>query len=162
MASHDPSPEDALDLLSNDQDELLELFDHYDALVADGASPDRRRQLAGEICSLLAVHIEVKRDILHPAAREALADDKPVDEAAESDAGLDATIEDIQAGDPTEPSYDAAMRVLQELFVECVDVERSEFFPLLRESSLDLEDLGGRLAARTEQLLSADEDDESP
>lgn len=160
MASHVPSAEDALDLLSIDQDELFELFDRYDALVADGASPGRRCELAEEICSLLAVHLEVKRDILYPAARKALADDGPVEESAEADAGLDATIRDVQSADPLEPGYDAAMRVLQELFVECVDEERAALFPRLRESSLDLEELGGRLAARTEQLLSAGEDDE--
>jgi hypothetical protein len=160
MASHEASAEDVLDLLSIDQDELLELFDRYDALVADGAAPGRRRQLAEEICSLLAVHVELKRDILHPAAREALSDEGPIDESAEADAGLDATIMDIQSGDPTEPGYDAAVRVLQELFVEGVDEERTTLFPRLRESSLDLVELGGRLAARAEELLSADEDDE--
>ena len=160
MTSHEASAEDVLDLLSIDQDELLELFDRYDALVADGAAPGRRRELAEEICSLLAVHVELKRDILHPAAREALADEGAIDESAEADAGLDATIEDIQSGDPTEPGYDAAVRVLQELFVEGVDEERTTLFPRLRESSLDLVELGGRLAARAEELLSADEDDE--
>jgi hypothetical protein len=160
MASHEASAEDVLDLLSIDQDELLELFDRYDALVADGAAPGRRRELAEEICSLLAVHVELKRDILHPAAREALADEGAIDESAEADAGLDATIEDIQSGDPTEPGYDAALRVLQELFVEGVDEERTTLFPRLRESSLDLVELGSRLAARAEELLSADEDDE--
>ena len=160
MASHEASAEDVLDLLSIDQDELLELFDRYDALVADGAAPGRRRELAEEICSLLAVHVELKREILHPAAREALSDEGPIDESAEADAGLDATIDDIQSGDPTEPGYDAAVRVLQELFVEGVDEERSTLFPRLRESSLDLVELGGRLAARAEELLSADEDDE--
>jgi hypothetical protein len=160
MASHEASAEDVLDLLSIDQDELLELFDRYDALVADGAAPGRRRELAEEICSLLAVHVELKREILHPAAREALSDEGPIDESAEADAGLEATIEDIQSGDPTEPGYDAAVRVLQELFVEGVDEERTTLFPRLRESSLDLVELGGRLAARAEELLSADEDDE--
>jgi hypothetical protein len=160
MASHEASAEDVLDLLSIDQDELLELFDRYDALVADGAAPGRRRELAEEICSLLAVHVELKREILHPAAREALSDEGPIDESAEADAGLDATIEDIQSGDPTEPGYDAAVRVLQELFVEGVDEERTTLFPQLRESSLDMVELGGRLAARAEELLSADEDDE--
>ena len=160
MASHEASAEDVLDLLSIDQDELLELFDRYDALVADGAAPGRRRELAEEICSLLAVHVELKRDILHPAAREALSDEGPIDESAEADAGLDATIEDIQSGDPTEPGYDAAVRVMQELFVEGVDEERTTLFPRLRESSLDLVELGSRLAARAEELLSADEGDE--
>lgn len=73
---------------------------------------------------------------------------------------LASSLEDIQSGDPTEPGYDAAVRVLQELFVEGVDAERTTLFPRLRESSLDLVELGGRLAARAGELLSADEDDE--
>jgi hypothetical protein len=157
-----PSPEDALELLSDDQDEILELFDRYDVLVADGAPAAQRRELAEEICSLLAVHLEVKRDILYPAAREALGDESPVDEAVECQASIDATIADVQAGDSTEPRYDAGVRVLQELFVECIEQERTQLFPRLRDSSLDLEELGGELGAREELLLSAGDEAEPP
>jgi hypothetical protein len=156
------SAEDALGLLSEDQDQILELFDRYDALVAEQAAPERRRQLAEEACTLLLVQIEVRRDILYPAARDALADETPVDEAAESFAGLEATIADVQAGDPGEPRYDATVRVLQELFVECMEEERVVLFPKLRDSSIDLEELGGELSAREEVLLEADDDLEEP
>jgi len=155
-----PSAEDALELLSNDQDEILELFDRYDALVAGSAPPEQRRELAEEICSLLAVHLEVKREILFPAARDALDDEAPLDEAMEANDALDPTIADVQSGDATEPRYDAGVRVLQELFVECVDQERTQLFPRLRDSSIDLEALGGELSAREELLLSAQDDDE--
>jgi hypothetical protein len=154
------SAEDALDLLSEDQDQLLELFDRYDALVAETAASDRRRELAEEICTLLLVQIEIKREILYPAAREALADETPIDEAAESQAGLEATIADVQSGDPGEPRYDATVRVLQELFIEGMEEERVVLFPRLRESSIDLEELGGELSAREEVLLEAGDDRE--
>ena len=159
-SSRSPAAEDALEFLSDDQEEILELFDRYDALVADNGAPGGRRDLAEELCSLVAVHAQIKREILYPAAREALADETPVDEAVESHDALDATIDDIQSGDATEPRYDAGVRVLQELFVECVDAERSGLYPLLRRGSLDLEELGGELAARAEVLLGSAEDDE--
>ena len=160
MNASTPSAEDALELLSDDQDQLLELFDRYDELAADGASADRRRDLAEQICTLLAVHLEVKREILFPAARDALDDESLVDDAVESDASLAATLADVQSGDSTEPRYDAGVRVLQELFVESVDQERTALYPRLRESAIDLEELGGELSAREEILLSADDEPE--
>ncbi len=156
--SHAASAEDALELLSDDQDAILELFDRYDTLATEDAPPGERRDLAEEICSLVAVHVEVKREILYPAARGALSDETAVDEAIEAHDGLDATIADIQAGDATEPRYDAGVRVLQELFVECMEQERAALFPQLRGSTLDLEELGGELSARQEILLGTDED----
>lgn len=153
-----PSAEDALELLSDDQDALLELFDRYDAMATDGAPPDERRDLAEEICSLLAVHVQVKREILYPAAREALADEDLVNEAVDSHAAMDATIADVQAGDPTEPRYDAGVRVLQEQFVDAMEQERTSLFPALRASSVDLEELGGELGALEERLLDADDE----
>lgn len=157
--AHIPAAEDALEFLSDDQEAILELFDRYDALVADNGAPDERRELAEEICTLVTVHVEIKREILYPAARESLADETPLDEAIEAHDALDATIADIQSGDATEPRYDAGVRVLQELFVECVDLERATLFPLLRDSTLDLEELGGELAARSEVMLGSAEED---
>ncbi len=156
---HIAAPEDALEFLSDDQDAILELFDRYDALAADNGEPDERRELAEEICTLVAVHAEIKREILYPAARQALSDEVPVDEALDAHEALDATIADIQSGDATEPRYDAGVRVLQELFVECIEDERAGLFPLLRESTLDLEELGGELSARAEVLLSSEDDE---
>src|SRR6202012_258695 len=93
-SSRSPAAEDALEFLSDDQEAILELFDRYDALVADNGAPGERRDLAEELCSLVAVHAQVKREILYPAAREALDDETPVDEALELYEPLDATIAD--------------------------------------------------------------------
>ena len=97
-SSRSPTAEDALELLSDDQEAILELFDRYDALAADNGAPGERRELAEELCSLVAVHAQIKREILYPAAREALGDETPVDQAIESHDALDATIDDIQSG----------------------------------------------------------------
>jgi len=153
-----PTAQDALELLSDEQDQILELFDRYDALVAEAAEADERRELAQEICSLLLVHVQAKREILYPAARAALDDDTAVEETLESQAALEDCIADVQAGDATEPRYDAGVRVLQELFVDAMEQERTGLFPALRASSADLEELGGELGALEERLLDADDE----
>jgi len=153
-----PTAQDALELLSDEQDQILELFDRYDALVAEAAEADERRELAQEICSLLLVHVQAKREILYPAARDALDDDTPVEETLESQAALEDCIADVQAGDATEPRYDAGVRVLQELFVDAMEQERAGLFTALRASAADLEELGGELGALEERLLDADDE----
>jgi len=153
-----PTAQDALELLSDEQDQILELFDRYDALVAEAAQAEERRELAQQICSLLLVHVQAKRDVLYPAARQALDDETPIDETLESQAVLEETIADVQGGDATEPRYDAGVRMLQEQFVDSMEQERTALFPALRASSLDLEELGGELGALEERLLDADDD----
>jgi len=155
--SHVPAAQDALELLSEAQDEILDLFDRYDVLAADGAGSDERAALAQEICTLLSVNVEIQRELLQPAARDALADATPLDDALEAHAALVATLYDVQGGDATEPRFDAGVRVLHELFVDCMELERAQLFPALRDSTLDLEALGGELAELEERLLDADE-----
>jgi hypothetical protein len=153
-----PTAQDALELLSDEQDQILELFDRYDALVAEAAEADARRELAQQICSLLIVHVQAKREILYPAARAALDDDTPVDDTLEAHEAVEQSIADVQDGDATEPRYDAGVRVLQELFVDAMEQERAGLFPALRASAVDLEELGGELGALEERLLDADDE----
>ena len=53
------------------------------------------------------------------------------------------------------------MKLLQEIVTLAFDEERSTLFPRVRESALDLEELGAEMSARQEVLLSAEEDEEA-
>jgi len=150
--------EDAVDLLVNDQEAIAELFDRYETLAADEVSAEERRDLAEEICTLLLVHAAIKEEIFYPAARELLEEEYLIDEALVAQDSARSLIDDIQAGDPTEPRYDAQVRILHELVAQHFDDERTELFPRVRQTSLDLEEIGAELAARQEVLLSADEE----
>ncbi|MFL6697030.1 MAG: hemerythrin domain-containing protein [Vitreoscilla sp.] len=154
----DPIDEDAVDLLANDHDEIAELFDRYEALAADGAPAEERRELAEELCTLLLVHSAIKEEIFYPAAREVLDEEYLIDEAMVAQDGARSLIDDIQAGDPTEPRYDAQVRILHELLTQHFEEERTELFPRVRKTSLDLEEIGAEMAARQEVLMSADEE----
>ena len=153
--------DDAIDLLANDHDEITELFDRYEALVADEAPSDERESLAQELCSLLIVNFAIREEIFYPAAREVLEQKSLVDEALVALDSALSLIDEIQAGDPTEPRYDAQVKILQELVLQFFDEERSALFPRVRETALDLEELGADMSARQEVLMSADEDAEA-
>lgn len=154
----DQIDEDALDLLASDHDEIAELFDRYEVLAADGAPAEERRELAEELCTLLLVHAAIKEEIFYPAAREVLDEEYLIDEAMVAQDGARSLIDDIQAGDPTEPRYDAQVRILHELLLQHFEEERTELFPRVRRTTLDLEEIGAEMAARQEVLMSADEE----
>lgn len=150
--------DDAIALLQTDHDELAELFERYEALAADAAPADERRDVAEEICSLLLVHVVLKEEIFYPAVREAIDEEYLVDEALVALDSARALVDEIQGGDPTEPRYDTQVKMLHEVVAPHFEEERSEMFPRVRETSLDLEEVGAEMAARQELLLSIDDD----
>ncbi len=150
--------DDAIALLQTDHDELADLFERYEALAADAAPADERRDVAEEICSLLLVHVVLKEEIFYPAVREAIDEEYLVDEALVALDSARALVDEIQGGDPTEPRYDTQVKMLHEVVAPHFEEERSEMFPRVRETSLDLEEVGAEMAARQELLLSIDDD----
>jgi hypothetical protein len=144
---------DATRLLAGDHRQVHDLFDDYRKLAEAGASGDERGPLAEEICTLLTVHAALEEEIFYPAARAAgvaasLLDEAEVEHASAKD--LIAQIRDMQADAPL---YDAKVSVLGEYIDHHVGEEEQELFPKCRASSMDLDDLGVRLAARKDELM---------
>ena len=146
---------DAITLLTEDHAEVAELFERYRALSREGADAAARRSLAEEICTLLLVHATIEEEIFYPAASEALEREELVDEALVEHETVRALIDTIQHGEPAQPAYDTRVQALAETVRHHIGKEEDELFPLLLESALDLDGLGARLAARQEELLSA-------
>jgi len=164
--SREESVDDALSLLKIDHDEVAELFARYESLSDSEASDEARRTLAEEICTQLTVHASIEEEIFYPALRDATGDDDAVDDALEEHQGVKEIVAEILASDPSEPRYDEMVATLSELVAAHVEEEESGLFPLARDGSLDLEDLGAQMSARKEVLLSAaeggEEDDTHP
>jgi Hemerythrin HHE cation binding domain len=151
-ASRDATP-DATRLLAEDHREVHALFEQYRQLAEGGAGGDERRPLAEEICTLLTDHAALEEEIFYPAARAAAVDASVLDEAEVEHASAKALIAQIRDMEPEAPLYDAKVSVLGEYIDHHVGEEERELFPKCRASTMDLNDLGIRIAARKEELM---------
>ena len=145
-----PTAPDAIALLTADHRQVDAWFDDYEALAGDAD----KKALADRICVALKVHTQIEEEIFYPPAREATGDADLLDEAVVEHAGAKNLIAEIEAMQPGQPLYDAKVKVLGEQVRHHVEEEETELFPEVRETSLDLEDLGARLAARKAELMA--------
>lgn len=75
--------------------------------------------------------------------------------AAKPHAAAKDAIAQLQGIEPDGEMYDAKVKVLSEYVKHHVKEERNGMFPQVKASSLDLVDLGARMAARKADLLAA-------
>ena len=150
-----PEGTDAIQLLMNDHREVKAMFQQYRKLVDSGGSDDDKMLLAEQICVALTVHTQLEEEVFYPASREVLTDDHGVvDEAYVEHASAKALVAQIKDATPDSPLYDAKVTVLDEYIDHHVHEEETTLFPKLRGSSLDLAQLGARMAQRKIELMS--------
>jgi hypothetical protein len=144
------APRDALGLLRADHQLVQELFDKFEKTRAD----DRKSALAEQICNELTVHAQIEEEIFYPAAREAIRDEDLIHEATVEHQSAKDLIAQIEASDPSDELFDAKVKVLGEYVKHHVKEEQNELFAQVRKTKLDLKELGERLMARKEELMS--------
>jgi hemerythrin-like domain-containing protein len=148
-------PGGALTLLRADHREVQEMFDKFESRHKR-MNASQKQALAEEICTALTVHAQIEEEIFYPAVREAfpkLAD--LLEEAAVEHGSAKDLIAQIEEGDAEDDHFDAMITVLGEYIKHHVREEQSELFPQLSESKIDLKELGERLEARKEELMSS-------
>ena len=153
---------DAISLLTDDHDEVKQLFEKYGELVDEAADDVTRQQLADHICTLLTVHSTIEEEIFYPAARDAIDDDDLLNEAQVEHNAVSDLIAQLEGMDPSDELYDATVTVLGEYTLHHVQKEEGELFPQVRASDMDGEAVGEELSDRKQELMSEadDEDDE--
>jgi hypothetical protein len=142
--------QDAIALLEADHREVDGWFHAYEDLEADAD----KKALAAKICLALKVHTQIEEELFYPPAREQTGDADLLDEAVVEHAGAKTLIAEIEAMQPGQPLYDAKVKVLGEQVRHHVEEEETELFPEVRDTSIDLEALGARLAARKAELIA--------
>lgn len=146
---------DAIELLTNDHEQVKAMFEEYEDLAGDDSRGDEKLTLVQQICGELTVHAEIEEEILYPAARSALDDDDLVDEAIVEHGGIKDLIGELQAMEPLDDKYDAKVKVLQEYVEHHVKEEEDELFPKLKKASdFDQDDIGAQLADRKAELMA--------
>jgi hemerythrin superfamily protein len=145
-----PAPKDAIAMLKADHEAVSEMFAEYEKTRAI----PKKKALVAEICTALSVHAQIEEEIFYPAVQAALKDKLLVPEATVEHAGVKDLIAQIEGVEPDGEMYDAKVKVLSEYVKHHVKEEQNEMFPKVKSSSLDMVELGARMAERKDELLA--------
>jgi hemerythrin superfamily protein len=149
--SRPAAPKDAIALLRADHRKVSTLFAEY----ARSDAPPRKKALVKEICTELSVHAQIEEELFYPAAKLAMGDHELIPEALVEHASLRALIAAVENTEPGGEDFEARMQVLGEYVTHHVREEQNEMFPKAKATSLDLTELGARLAERKAVLLAS-------
>jgi hemerythrin superfamily protein len=141
---------DAIALLKADHTAVSDLFAAYEKT----RSVSNKKTLVGEICMALSVHAQIEEEIFYPAVKAALKDKLMVPEATVEHSGVRDLIAQLAGVEPDGEMYDAKVKVLSEYVQHHVKEEQNEMFPKVKASSLDIVELGARMSARKDELIS--------
>lgn len=144
-------PPDVTQLLTEDHRVVLGMFRWYEQST-DAAT---RTVLTKRICALLRAHMEAEEKWVYPAARNVQQGDDLVTEAYEEHGEAKALMNKLDK--VTDPKKQEKLMIeLRDDIVAHVGEEEQELFPAMRESDLDLYELGRAAAAeRMQSLLQA-------
>ena len=143
-------PLEAIALLRADHKAVAALFAEYENVRA----PSKKKLLVAKICAELSVHAQVEEEIFYPAVKKALADTELVPEAIIEQATMKDLIAQVEGIEPDGEMFDAKVKVLSEYVKHHVKEEHTEMFPKAKATSLDMLELGGRIAERKKVLLA--------
>lgn len=145
------NPGNAITLLKNDHKKVKQAFAKYEELGPYAYVG--KKKLADEICAELTLHTQLEEEIIYPAFREKLAEEKDlVNEAKVEHDSAKILIKEIQKMQAEEELFDAKVKVLAEYIEHHVKEEENEMFPLMQKSDVDLALLGEKLTKRKQQL----------
>ena len=145
-----PTPKDAIGMLKADHEAVSELFAEYEKT----RSAPKKKALVAEICTALSVHAQVEEEIFYPDVKAALKDTLLVPEATVEHAGVKDLIAQLEGAEPDGEMYDAKVKVLSEYVKHHVKEEQDEMFRQAKATSLDMVELGARMAARKDELMA--------
>ena len=145
-----PAPKDAIALLKADHEAVSELFAQFEKT----RSSPNKKALVTQICTALSVHAQIEEEIFYPAVKAALKDKLLVPEATVEHTSVKDLIAQLESAEPDGEMYDAKVKVLSEYVKHHVKEEHTEMFPKAKASSLDMLELGARMASRKDELLA--------
>ncbi len=142
--------QDAIALLRADHKLVSELFDQFEKT----RSAAKKKSLVAQICNELTVHAQIEEEIFYPAVKQALKDKELVPEATVEHDSLKNLISQVEGVEPDGEMYDAKVKVMAEYVKHHVKEEQNEMFPKVKQSKLDLKQLGAQLLERKQQLMA--------
>ncbi|KRB97721.1 hypothetical protein ASE11_12790 [Hydrogenophaga sp. Root209] len=138
-----PTP-DAISRIAAEHAELQQMFTAFE----NTRSVNNKRFLVERICATVVVHAQVKEEIFYPAVEAVMPQATPQHDT------MKALVAHIKSLDPVAEEVDAPIQVLAEEVKQHVSTLRENMLPRVRESRIDLVELGDRMARRKAELIA--------
>lgn len=141
---------EATSLLRADHKLVSNLFEEYE----NARSLNKKKALVEQICQELTIHAQIEEEIFYPKVQQVLKDHELIPEAKVEHDTLKVLIAQLQTQniEDDKDDYNAKVTVLSEYVKHHVKEEQNELFPKVKESKLDLYELGEQLMLRKEEL----------
>ena len=134
----------AITQLLLDHNEIQQMFTAFE----NTRSVNNKRFLVQRICTTVVVHAQLTEEIFYPAVEAVLP------QAAPEHTALKALVAHIQSLEPLAEHVDGPIQVLAQEVNEHVSGLHASLFPHVKASSIDLEELGNRMARRKAELIA--------
>ena len=145
------APRDAIALLKQDHRVVEQLFEEFEE-----ADDDQLQAIAERVCQLLTVHAQIEEELFYPPAKEALEEEEDVELVNEANVEHQSAkdlIAKIEAMTPEDENFKATVKVLSEYIKHHVKEEEKELFSKVKQTELDLKEMGSQLLERKMQLM---------
>lgn len=145
--------QEATALLRADHKLVDGLFEEYE----NAKSITQKRALVQQICQELTIHAQIEEEVFYPVVKKALKDHDLVPEAVVEHQTLKNLIAQLLSEEISDDKemYDAKVKVLSEYVKHHVKEEQNELFPKVKETKIDLQELGAQLQQRKEELQAS-------
>jgi hemerythrin-like domain-containing protein len=144
---------DAISLLTADHDKAKALFAEYQRIRSTGTAAEKF-EIAKQVCGDLLIHIAIEEALFYPPVRKSIEEKDLVKEGEEEHEEAKELIRQLGDIDPASPEFDEKMQELFEGINHHIEEEEHEMFPKVRESGLDLEDIGKQLQEAKNDMRS--------
>jgi hemerythrin superfamily protein len=149
----------AITLLKNDHKQLKDLFDSFEKAKSD----QQKEKFAQEALQLLRVHAAIEEELFYPKARQEIGQEEETEEllneAEEEHRVAKTLVEDLSKSSmSSDEHFEAKFMVLAENVRHHIKEEEGEMFPEIKDSDLDLEEIGQELETRRQELLANEQE----
>ncbi len=140
---------DAIKLLTEQHDDVEDLFEQYES----SDDEETKRSAFQELADDLAAHSEIEEKIFYPAVYVGELKEQ-LREAVEEHLAVKRVLADLMELSPGDEMFDAKMKVLQEQVERHVDEEEKELFPKVKKNfaPAELDALGRQMESMFEDL----------
>ncbi len=145
---------DAIEMLSAQHREVEKLFKE----IEGAEDPKDKAALFEDLADKLAVHARIEEEFFYPAVQDKKTEDMVL-EAFVEHTSVKRLLADLLEADPSEPTFDAQVKVLKEQVEHHVEEEEGSLFPASRKV-LDKEELAA--IAQEMMALQTELEDSEP